>query len=330
MTAAAMDLVLEHLRDSDRASPADETAHKLGLSATDFHGAIEQLRAAGFGVGYVDRPGRRGFILLHEPHAPVAADVARQLTTRTLGRPLVFREETASTNLLAKELAERGSPHGTTVLARRQTAGRGRRGREWVSLDGEHLYLSLILRPSLPPERAFELTLTTAVALAETLEEFGFDPRIKWPNDLELDGRKVAGILAELAAGEVGLEHVVVGVGVNVDAPAEAFPEELRARATSLRAASGHALSIATLAAAFLARLEEWLVLHESLGFETVLDSWRARSSTLGSQVSVLLGDQVIAGVADEVDATGALLVRDPAGKVTRVVAGELTTLRRA
>jgi BirA family transcriptional regulator, biotin operon repressor / biotin---[acetyl-CoA-carboxylase] ligase len=329
MSASVAELVLEHLREAPGSeAPAEDVAHKLGLGAAEVLSAIESLRQAGYEIGYVDNPRHRGFVLLREPAQPVAAELDRLLRTQAIGRHLVHREEVGSTNDLARELADEGAPHGTVVLADRQTSGRGRRGREWVSLPGANLYCSIVLRPALPPERAHELTLVAGVALAEALEGSGVAAQLKWPNDVEHEGRKLAGILSELHADEVGLHHVVVGIGVNVDVPAEAFPEELRTRATSVRAITGRPASCAQVAAALFDRLEEWLVLHESMGFGAVLDSWRARSSTLHGEVRALVDGQVIAGVAEDVDATGALLVRDAAGKQHRIVAGEVTTVR--
>jgi BirA family biotin operon repressor/biotin-[acetyl-CoA-carboxylase] ligase len=201
-----------------------------------------------------------------------------------------------------------------------------------VSPPGEHIFASVVLRPQRPADRAFELVFALSLAAAEALEWAGVAPRIKWPNDLEVDDKKIAGILAELADdGKGGLRYAVLGIGLNVNAPADAFPEDLRARATSVQAETGHPASCAHLAATLFERLEEWIVLGRSMGFTAVMDSWRARSSTPGAEVNVLLGDgQAVSGVAEDVDDGGALLVRDDAGKVHRILAGDVTTLRRA
>ncbi len=259
-----------------------------------------------------------------------AAQLQRALRTRAIGRRLIYREEVDSTNTLALKLASEGAGHGTTVLAARQTAGRGRRGRSWLSLPGEQLFLTVILRTTLPATRVFELTMVAAVAMAEALEACGVVPGIKWPNDLEIDGRKIAGILSEgLFDAEGRLECAVVGVGANVDASLEDIPEELRGRATSLRAETGQGGLLVTLASALLERLEEWLLRHESLGFAPVLETWRSRSSSLRAEVRALVDGQAVTGTAEDVDSTGALLVKDAAGRVHRIIAGEVTTLRR-
>jgi BirA family biotin operon repressor/biotin-[acetyl-CoA-carboxylase] ligase len=329
--AGSAELVLEHLLEAGGGgAPPDEVAHKLGLSAGEMYAAIEALRESGYQITHVDRPTQHGLLLVRGPDHPLAADFMASLQTRVLGRNLVYCEELESTSSLAQRLAETGAEHGSVVLAGRQTAGRGRRGRTWLSLPGQQLYLSVILRPALGAERIFELTLVSVVALAEALEACGLAPEIKWPNDIEAGGRKLAGILCESALdGQASLKHVIVGVGTNVDAAAEEIPDELRGRATSVRAVTGRAGLTAFLAAMFLERLEEWLVLHDSLGFGAVLDTWRARTTTLDAEVRALVDGQVITGVAEDVDEAGALLVRDENGRVHRIIAGEVTTMRR-
>lgn len=332
MKPGPAELVLAELLECGQVeAPADDVCRKLGLSPRELYEAVETLRAAGHDIAWMDHGASRGFVLRLQAR-PGLADLGSLLKTSFIGRNLVWQEEVGSTNDLARQLAEGGAPHGTVVVAGRQSAGRGRRGRTWVSLPGEHLYASVVLRPQLAAERAFEIVFTAALAAAEALEWAGVTPCVKWPNDLEVDDRKVAGILTELSDdGRGGVRHIVLGIGMNVNAPAEAIPEELRARATSVQAAAGVPVSCAHLAATLFERLEEWLVLARSLGFGGVLDSWRARSSTLGGEVRVLLGDgQAVAGVAEDVDESGALLVREASGRVQRILAGDVTTLRRA
>jgi BirA family biotin operon repressor/biotin-[acetyl-CoA-carboxylase] ligase len=246
-----------------------------------------------------------------------------------LGQPIVRRDVVDSTSSEAQRLAEAGAAHGTLVLARAQTAGRGRRGRTWMALDGEQLYMSLVLRPALAAERAAELTLVAAVALAEALETHGADPRIKWPNDLELNGRKVAGLLCEMATDAAGrLRHVVVGVGVNLEGEAASLPEEIRDRATTLQAVHGHQPAPEALAVTFCERFEAWLDCHAREGLAPALEAWRRRCSTLGEAVKVTLGPQTFEGNAIDVAEDGALVVETEGRRVV-VQAGELTMLRR-
>lgn len=252
------------------------------------------------------------------------------LQTEALGRQLEAHDAIPSTNDEALRLARGGAPHGTLVLADRQTAGRGRRGRSWVSPAGVNLYLSIILRPPLPPQRAPELVPVVAVAAAETLRAHGVDAGIKWPNDLEIDGRKVAGILTELSANADRIHFVVVGIGINVNLHGDDLPEELRPIATSMALELGRQLSRPALAADFLGRLEGWLGLHERAGFGPVRERYRELSTTLGQRVRLVEADGEIEGVAEDIDESGAILLRRDDGVLEMARTGDVTSLRLA
>ncbi len=249
------------------------------------------------------------------------------LNTHDVGQVLHWYEELASTSERAKELAEEGAEHGEVVIAESQTAGRGRRGRTWASPARKNLYFSIVLRPELPPSRAPELTLLASVALCDALRQAGVGAGIKWPNDLLASGRKIAGVLTELAAEPDRVHWIVLGVGVNVNARPEDFPEELRSSATSVLVERGQPAPRALLAAACFTAIEEWLDRHAEEGFGPVRDAWRERSVTLGREVRVTVEGRELSGIAEDIDEGGALLVRGPSG-VERVLAGDVTLLR--
>jgi BirA family biotin operon repressor/biotin-[acetyl-CoA-carboxylase] ligase len=263
---------------------------------------------------------------------PLSAEaIAGHLRTRVLGRPrLECLASTGSTSALALQLAAAGADHGTVVVADAQTAGRGRRGRSWLSPPGRNLYLSVVLRPeALPPSRAPELTLVTAVACAELARGWGCPARIKWPNDLELEGRKLAGILAEMVGKADAIGFVVMGIGLDVNMTEAELPEEIGAIATSLRIARGGApVPRAALCAALLLELERWLDLHAAQGFAPVKRRWTELSSTLGARVKVSLADADLEGLAVGIDDDGALRLRTASGREERIVAGDVQRLR--
>jgi BirA family biotin operon repressor/biotin-[acetyl-CoA-carboxylase] ligase len=229
----------------------------------------------------------------------------------------------ASTQAVAFALAEEGAPDGTAVVADTQTGGRGRRGRTWVDEPGASLLVSVLLRPRLPADRLPLLSLTAAVAVAEALERVaGLAPRLKWPNDVLVGGRKIAGILLESCLdGHPAAATIILGVGINVGQTA--FPPDLVGRATSVRLERGAALDRETLLSGLLDALDRWRACLETAGFEPVRARWRALADTLGRRVEV----DGVAGTAVDVDATGALVVRD-GGHERRVVAGELAPER--
>jgi BirA family biotin operon repressor/biotin-[acetyl-CoA-carboxylase] ligase len=232
-----------------------------------------------------------------------------------IGAPRVHHRLTDSTNQRAKELADAGAPHGTLVTADEQTAGRGRQGRTWVAPPGSAILMSLVVRDL--DEAGAMLPLTAAVAVAEACEAVApVTCAIKWPNDVWIDRRKVCGILVE---GRPAAGWAVVGIGLNVTTPPEAFPNELRETATSL-AASGAAASVADTQRALLARLDERLRDQPA----TILAAWRERDALRGEPVAWDGGSGTAAGIDD----SGSLLVDTGDGQVT-LGAGEVH-LRRA
>jgi len=230
------------------------------------------------------------------------------------GWTLVALESVGSTNDEAAHLAEAGAPEGTVVWARQQTGGRGRRGRVWASPIG-NLYSSTILRPDCPAARAAELGFVAALAVADIVPS-GRDVRVKWPNDVMVDGGKVAGILPESSIGQGGnAEHVVMGIGVNVGF-APNLPEM---RYPGARLGGTVEAALERLTAALAERVAEW----RRDGFETVRAQWLARAGPLGLEVDVKLGDEVVRGRFAGMDREGALLLDTAAGP-RRIVAGEL------
>ena len=228
--------------------------------------------------------------------------------TGALGRPRLHHRTIGSTNARAQELAVAGAPHGTIVTAGEQTAGRGRQGRAWATPAGTALAVSVVLRD--PPPL---LTLAAGLAVADVavaLDAAGRQPAIKWPNDVLLDGRKLAGILAE---GRLQERWAVLGIGVNVAIPQEAFPPELRERATSLgRTPADVEQTLTTL----LAALERWLESPTA----ALLDAYRERDALAGRAISWEGGSGVADGIADD----GRLRVRTDDGDERLLDAGEV------
>jgi BirA family transcriptional regulator, biotin operon repressor / biotin---[acetyl-CoA-carboxylase] ligase len=243
------------------------------------------------------------------------------LGTRLIGRHLRWHESLPSTNDLALRLTEIPVPEGTVVLADEQTAGRGRMGRRWVSPRGG-IWLSVILRPRLPADQVAVIGLVTAAAAAGAVRRVtGLSARVKWPNDVLVDGKKTAGILAE-AAPSPG--WIVVGIGINANIPADALPPDTVHPATSLEAALGHAVDRKALIREMLRELERGYDLLKSRGAHAALRRWREMADTLGRQVRVETPGGILEGIAQDIDETGALLVRTEGGRVRKVLAGDL------
>jgi BirA family biotin operon repressor/biotin-[acetyl-CoA-carboxylase] ligase len=323
--AASEELVLAFLAEAgDEVVSGEAISDKLGLSRAAVWKHVNALRAQGYRIEAVPA---RGYRLVEVPDRLGALEIRPLLHTHDLGQTLHCYEELPSTSDLAKELAEQGAAHGEVVVADRQTAGRGRRGRPWVSPPGRNLYLSAVLRPQLPPQRASELTLVASLAVCDACRQAGVEAGIKWPNDVLFADRKLAGILTEMASDPDAVQWVVLGVGVNLNAQPQDFPADLRGSATSLAIERGQVVPRALFAAALLSVLERWLDRHAEEGFGPVRRAWRERSVTLGREVRVEVDGEAVEGVAEDLDEGGSLIVRS-AGRLVRVLSGDVLLLR--
>ena len=225
-----------------------------------------------------------------------------------------------STNRYARMLAREGAAHGTLVVAEEQTEGRGRRGRGWISPAGEGLFMSLIVRPDDGADIRPLLSLHTAMAVAMAIERVaGLDAKIKWPNDVVCQGRKVCGILLEMDMQDGQISSVVAGVGVNVHQTQ--FPEEIAHTASSLDLLSGRRISRSALAEAFLTAFGEVQAMDEA----AFMQAYRARSATLGQRVQVIALTETYTGTALEVTPEGSLIVEDEEGQRREVLAADVS-----
>ena len=235
-------------------------------------------------------------------------------------------ESLDSTNTQAKKLAQEGAPHGTVLIAGRQTAGRGRMGRSFSSPAGLGLYFSLILRPNCHAEELMHLTCAAGLAACDAVAEVsGYRPGIKWINDLVADSKKLGGILTELSidAGTGMVSYAVVGIGINCNHKPEDFPEELRDIAISLQTVTGQAVEIPRLAAALIAAL--FRTVQVLLTDRTaIMNRYRENCVTLGRAVRII-GSETKNATALDVDNAGGLIVRYEDGTVATVSSGEVS-----
>jgi len=321
------EMILGFLADGGEEYTSGEAlSGKLGLSRAAVWKHVESLRGKGYRIEAVPA---RGYRLLEVPDRLTSLELSPLLSTNELGRVVHAFETAPSTNEIAFQMATDGAAHGEVVIAEQQTRGKGRRGRSWASPPRVNLYFSAILRPELPPQRAPELTLTAAVALAETLRDSRVDAFIKWPNDVQVGGRKIAGILTELSADTDQVHFVVLGVGVNLNCKVEDLGPEIAPQATSvLEVRGGEKVPRALFTAALFGRLEQRLDQHAREGFAPIQKAWRQLSSTLGQEVLVRTDRAEVRGVAEDIDELGALLLRTGDGALERVLAGDVELLR--
>lgn len=263
----------------------------------------------------------------HDPLPPARRlrpeAVAAALTTRELGRDLRYLRVTNSTMIDARRLAEQGCPHGTVVVADEQTAGRGTKGRSWVSEAGRNVLTTLVLRPS--AEQMKRLSIVTPAAVAQAVEETtGLSPRIKWPNDVELGRRKFGGILIEGDWRADGPVWALIGIGVNVNFDPTPHAAQIDRPATSLMIELGRELSREAVLAALLNAFER---AYERAASQEVFEAWRSRLDTLGRRVRIIApnGAPIVEGIAEDATFDGALIVRDAEGRRHTITAGEVS-----
>lgn len=320
--------ILTLLRNSKDYVSGQQLCDQFGVSRTAVWKVINQLKEEGYEIESVPR---KGYRLVETPKDILSkSEIASRLHTKWAGRKLYYLESTGSTNTDAKRLAEEGEPHGTTIVANMQTAGRGRRGRTWQSPAGANTYFTILLKPDFSPDKASMLTLVMALSVAEAIEEItGLKADIKWPNDIVVHKKKVVGMLTEMSTTPEmdEIQYVVIGVGTNVnyDSP-EDFPEELRPTATSLRMEAGHLINRAALTERVLARFEvNYEKFEETLDLSGLMDSYEKHLINVGAQVRVLDPAGEYTGISRGINAVGELLVEKENGETINVYAGEVS-----
>lgn len=266
-----------------------------------------------------------GLTFISAPDHLSALEIEHRLRTTRIGRVIHSFRSVQSTNDLASAQADAGALEGTIVVADQQTKGRGRLGRVWYSPPETGIYLSIILRPPIPTEDAPGLSLMTALALADTLAKYCPDAvQIKWPNDVLLGGKKVAGILTELSADKNKIIHVIVGVGINVNHGVGHFPDELKSTATSVRRHNKRKVNRVELLALFLRKFEGEYQKYRKGRLTSSQRRLRRYSSLLGKEVTVIAANHKTIGVAEDIDARGRLILK-VGSQLVPITAGVVT-----
>jgi len=313
--------VLKALRRRRQIS-GGKLGRELGISRTAVWKCVNGLRAEGYRIE--SAPGK-GYCFISAPDSLLPGEIQEDLKTRTLGREIVYRPRVGSTQVLAKSLAAAGAADGTLVICEEQTGGFGRLGRKWHSLPGS-ISFSVILRPEIHPLDAMKFPIIAGVAVAGAIANVtGLKPRLKWPNDIILGGKKTGGILTEMSAEIDRVNYLITGIGLNVNTAKSQIPDNIKDAATSLKIHCRQEVSRLRLVRAILEELEILCNEFRASGFEPVRKRWQELSCTLGKQVCFARGDKTVEGEAVAMDADGVLLVRETGGRVSRVLYGDVT-----
>ncbi len=320
------DIILEYLNvHRDVYISGQAVADELGVTRAAVWKAIESLRADGYAVESLKA---KGYRLTGMPDLLGSREIGLGLATKYIGRTLHALGEVDSTNTYAARLAAEDAPEGTVVVAESQTRGRGRLGRRWVSPPGMNIYASIVLRPGFAPARAPMITLVASVALVRAVRGlYGLPAEIKWPNDMLISGKKSAGILTEMSADPDMVRHIVLGVGVDVNMPKTAFPEEIRDVSSSIMLELGRKVNRAELLRRFLEELELSYTAFKDGKRSELIDDWRSLTGMLGKKVRVSLPSGDMEGIAADLNEDGFLLVKKKDGALVTVTSGDVVIL---
>jgi len=262
-------------------------------------------------------------MLFNEKEGNIGVIEDSPLDDISFGKNIHFFEEVSSTNDVAKELALEGTPEWTIVVAEKQFNGRGRFDRKWVSPKGG-LWFSLVLRPKISINEAFKLTSLTAVSIVNTLEkDYEIKARIKWPNDIFVNGKKVCGVLTETASTDQVLDYVIIGIGINANNASSSLPDEIKKNTTSLIAEKGEEIDTEHFLTKLLQQMEEYY--RDPVKLDKVIGEWKRLDSVLGKKVIVSEGNESFTGEAVDVDDLGALMVKLSDGSVKIVTSASIS-----
>jgi BirA family transcriptional regulator, biotin operon repressor / biotin---[acetyl-CoA-carboxylase] ligase len=303
-------------------------AHKMAVSRSAVWKHIGSLKNDGY---VIESSRRKGYLLRETSDLLLVDEIREGLNTTVFGKgEIIYFRETDSTNVRAKFLAGEGAPEGTVVVAEKQTQGKGRKGRTWFSPEGEGIYTSIILRPPIAPNEAPKLTLMASVAVAEALLSLtSLKINIKWPNDIMINGKKVAGILTEISTDMDRIDYVVIGVGVNVNTSRKGLHPDIRQTATSVFMETGKVFPRIALLRAYLEWLEIYYEAFKAKGFDPILNRWKHFADIIGQRISVDLMDSMRVGTVLDVDKDGFLILQDRKGTIERIISGDVTLLSR-
>ncbi|CUX31815.1 biotin--[acetyl-CoA-carboxylase] ligase [Clostridium sp. C105KSO13] len=315
--------ILRMLRESGGFVSGQQLCEVLGVSRTAVWKAVNQLKEEGYQVEAVRN---RGYHIVDSPDILTGEELSSTMDAQWAGKKIYYFDEIDSTNTRAKQLGEEGALHGTIVVAEEQSAGRGRRGRAWKSPIGSNIYMSILLRPEdIPPVKAPMLTLVMGLSTAEGLREYtSLDIQIKWPNDIILEGKKLAGILTEMSTEVDFINYIVIGTGINVNM--KQLPAEVAEKATSLRLETGRFMRRSEIIAIIMKKFEKnYQIFMENKDLGQLQEKYNNLLITREKEVRIIGTREEYGGYALGINEKGELMVRKSDGAVETVSSGEVS-----
>ncbi len=312
---------LEDLLANGSSFSGGALAQELGISRTAVFKRIAVLRRSGY---LIEADPNNGYRLVPRFDGLLPLEIRLKNHCRSFGREVSVLESTGSTQVALKELAERGAGEGALVVALEQSSGKGRMGHPWSSPKGG-LWFSLLLRPTFRLPELYKITLLFGIAVARALEHYGISPKLKWPNDVLVEEKKICGMLMETSLEADKIDYVVVGIGINVNFHTAELVGEIRTAPTSMLDLMGKQVDRAGLLALVLAESEALYYSAEAQGFSSIMNAWRSLSCTIGREVSVSSFGRTMRGRAVDIDDDGSLVVLTEGGKKEKIYTGDVT-----
>ncbi len=316
--------ILKYLIEKEYVS-GEVLAQRLGVSRVAVWKQIQKLKDLGYKIISEQN---LGYCLISRPDLLLPQEIQRGLNTSYIGKKIFYFPELESTNVIAKEKAllyrTEEIDEGAIVIAEKQNAGKGRLGRKWFSPAGG-IWFSIILYPQLLPSYIPRITLITAVAAVKAVKICTrIEPKIKWPNDILINEKKVCGISTEMSAELDTINWIVVGIGINVNIDHKKFPEDIQENTISLKEVTGREISRVKLAQAFLREFEKYYESLKRRESSSALSEWKSCSYTLGKKIRVDMGERIIAGEAVDINEKGALILKNENGELVEIISGTI------
>ena len=315
--------VLEILERSDIPLSGETISNELGITRSAVWKHIKELRGMGYDISSSQK---EGYKLKATSNKLLPYEVHKKLKTQFIGKKIRYLENTPSTIWVGKQMCSEGDVgkmHGLVIIAEEQTGGIGRMGRAWASPSGG-IWITIVLKPHVPVDHIFMFTMAGSIAIARAIrKEFDLGALIKWPNDIFIGNKKVAGLLLELAAEADVVHYCLLSIGIDVNVPLNQFSPALQKDITSISAEVGHEVDRASFLARILKEFESRYLLIESGEYEAIIREWKSLSCTLENRVQIRTLKNSFEGEAIDIDEFGALIIRKDNGKLERVIAGD-------
>jgi len=315
--------VLEILERTETPVSGETISNELGITRSAVWKHIQELRAMGYEIFSSQK---EGYKLTRTSNKLLPYEIHKKLKTQFIGKKIRYLENTPSTIWVGKQMCLEGDVakmHGLVIIAEEQTGGIGRMGRAWVSPSGG-IWITIVLKPNVPIDHVFMITMAGSIAIARAIRnEFDLGALIKWPNDIFIGNKKVAGLLLELAAEADAVHYCLLSIGIDVNVPLNQFSPALQKDITSISAEVGHEVDRASFLARILKEFESRYLLIESKEYETIIREWKSLSCTLENRVQIRTLKNSFEGEAIDIDEFGALIIRKDNGKLERVISGD-------